>query len=103
MMLTSLSDCAQFISTHGAKAIAQQLHRDQETCRAGGLPTLLSFALKGASSTLADEIGFHLLEHNGSTKVPISIVRLHYKNILRSFRRLFINRVYWKTIDKLNR
>lgn len=78
----SASSFQQLVDDHDAAALAQILRHDQRACSAGGHPSLLAVKLTGISQTLADEIASHLLQDALVSKVPRSILRLQYNEVL---------------------
>jgi len=76
------SNFQRFIDDHDTLALAQILRHDQHICSAGGAPSLLAVKLNGISQTLADGIASHLLQGQEAPKVPLSILRLQYNEVL---------------------
>ena len=76
------SNFQRFIDDHDTLALAQILRHDQHICSAGGVPSLLAAKLNGISQTLADGIASHLLQGEEALKVPLSILRLQYNEVL---------------------
>lgn len=70
------------IDTQDDEALARVLRNDQEICSADGKPSLLAVQLTGITQGLASSIASHLLGHDGTTKVPRSVLRLQYKEVL---------------------
>src|ERR1700722_19834911 len=76
------SNFQRLIDDHDALALAQIIRHDQHICSAGGVPSLLVVKLNGISQTLADGIASHLLPGQEASKVPLSILRLQYNEVL---------------------
>jgi NAD(P)-dependent dehydrogenase (short-subunit alcohol dehydrogenase family) len=76
------SNFQQVIDDRDTLTLAQILRHDQRICSAGGVPSLLAVKLNGISQTLADGIASHLLQDQEAPKVPLSILRLQYNEVL---------------------
>jgi NAD(P)-dependent dehydrogenase (short-subunit alcohol dehydrogenase family) len=87
MSLNTLSACQTFQETHDAAAIAAQLRKDLELCRAdnNAIPSLLIYCLPSAR---IDEISRALC---GEMKMPMSVARMRYHNIVEQIKAQLYN------------
>jgi hypothetical protein len=83
-ILMTASNFQRFIEDRDILALAQILRHDQQICSAGGVSSLVVVKLNGISQTLADGFAGHLLTGKEASKVPLSILRLQYNEVLVS-------------------
>lgn len=79
-MLTSASDCEEYIRNHSPEELALHLQQDQQLCKAGRLPSILALYLP-YGPPLADAIAEHLVRTHRK-----DIRNLQYRGILRSIK-----------------
>jgi NAD(P)-dependent dehydrogenase (short-subunit alcohol dehydrogenase family) len=82
MHLNTLSACQNFLETHDAAAIAAQLRKDLDLCRANNnaFPSLLIHCIPAAR---IGEISRALC---GEVKMPMSVARMRYHNIVEQIK-----------------
>ena len=85
-MLRSVEECSEFIATESSVKIADQLRRDQQTCREGGIPSLLGVILPSYPPALAEKIAFHLSGGTSKSSVSKSLQKLQYRGLLQGIK-----------------
>lgn len=80
--LLSPANFQQLMDDNDAAALAEILRQDQKICSAGGRPSLLAVRLTGITQELADGIASHLLLGDAAIKIPRSVLRLQYDEVL---------------------
>lgn len=82
MMLKSIDECKDFLATGTHQEIADQLRRDQQSCKNGELPSLIAILLP-SSPWLERGVSVRLLDSGeGQKDVSKAMYRLNYQSVL---------------------